>query len=468
MKHVGLNVAADPFMSSALTGVEAGMVVVVADDPGMHSSQNEQDTRFYAEFAHVPLLEPSSQQEAYDMTRDAFEYSELVRLPVMVRLVTRLAHSRSVVRRRPPASEQPFGMPHRGDPRNWTLLPVNARRQYRRLLGLQSRLTEYSESSPHNQLFLRGNPGILTSGIAANYVSEVLGEKPNCSLLKIGAYPLPVSLIRQLVDHCDPIFVVEEGYPFIEDKLQGLLGLPGRTLRGKRSGDLPLDGELTVDVVRPALNGHAVSGLPAITDIPSRPPSLCAGCPHCDTFRALVEAIDPESHPILFSDIGCYTLGSMPPFNAVHTCVDMGASISMALGAAKAGVSPVVCTIGDSTFTHSGLQPLLSAAYENANMTVIILDNAAVAMTGGQEVFTTGDGLVRLVQALGVSPEHVVKIDPLPRYHHDNATRIREEVQHRGLSVIIASRPCIHMQRRAEKSGSHTPDVLSREAKIKA
>ncbi len=469
MKHVGLNVAADPFMSSALTGVEAGLVLVVADDPGMHSSQNEQDTRFYAEFAQVPLFEPANQQEAYDMTRDAFEYSEQVGLPVIIRLVTRLAHSRAVVHRRPPTAEPRVTVPHRGDPRHWTLLPVNARRQFRRLLGQQPKLVEYSESSEFNQLQLRGNPGILTSGIASNYVLEVIGEDATCSILKIGTYPLPVSLIRQFVDHCDPIYVIEEGYPFIEDRLRGLLGLPGKSLYGKRSGHLPLDGELTADVVRPALyNGASIPAMAPLTQVPSRPPSLCTGCPHCDTFRALVEAIDAESNPLLFSDIGCYSLGAMPPFNAVHTCVDMGASISMALGAAKAGATPVVCTIGDSTFTHSGMAPLLSAAHEDANMTVFILDNATVAMTGGQEVFTTGDDLLRLVHALGVHPDHVVSIEPLPKHHEQNAAVIRREMQHRGLSVIVASRPCIHMQRRGPRqaAGVQERNIVAHAARI--
>ena len=169
-----------------------------------------------------------------------------------------------------------------------------------------------------------------------------------------------------------------------------------------------------------------------------------------------MEAIDAETDPLLFSDIGCYSLGAMPPFNAVHTCVDMGASISMALGAAKAGVTPVVCTIGDSTFTHSGMAPLLSAAHEDANMTVFILDNATVAMTGGQEVFATGDVLVRIIRALGVNPDHVVKIEPLPKHHQENAAVIRREIQHRGLSVIIASRPCIHLQRHSPRQTDHS------------
>jgi indolepyruvate ferredoxin oxidoreductase alpha subunit len=270
-------------------------------------------------------------------------------------------------------------------------------------------------------------------------------------LLKIGTYPLPISLIRQLVEHCDAIYFVEEGYPYIETRLHGLLGLPGKTLYGKRTGHLPPDGELTADVVRQALDGAPPLTIGARGDVPPRPPSLCAGCPHSDTFRALLEAVGSETQPLLFSDIGCYSLGAMPPFNVVHTCVDMGASISMALRAAKAGVAPVVCTIGDSTFTHSGLAPLLSAAHEDANMTVVILDNATVAMTGGQEIFATGKAIADIVKALGVNPDHLQQIEPLPRYHQQNAERIRRELQHRGLSVIIASRPCVHTRRQIDR-----------------
>ena len=462
MKHVGLNVAADPFMSSALTGVVGGLVVVVADDPGMHSSQNEQDTRFYADFAQVPLWEASTQQEAYDMTRDAFDFSERVGLPVVVRLVTRLSHSRAVVERRPP-TQVGSAAQGRGDPKNWTLLPVNARRRFRRLLDLQATLLEFSESSPYNQLSIRGGSGIITSGIAHNYVREVIGNDSSFSVLKIGTYPLPVTQVRRLVDHCAEVFVIEEGYPLIEDRLLGLLGVPGKYILGKRSGHLPRDGELTTELVQAALRGDATRTRSAPrADVPIRPPVLCQGCPHSDTFRALVRALHTETQPILFSDIGCYSLGAMPPYNAVHTCVDMGASISMALGASKAGAHPVICSIGDSTFTHSGMAPLLGAAAEDANMTVIILDNATVAMTGGQEIFATGDKLARIVQALGVSTEHIVKMEPVPRQHERNAALIRDEVQHRGLSVIISSRPCVQITRSGRQQFS---DVDEPEAK---
>ncbi len=449
MKHVGLNVAADPYMSSALTGVVGGLVLAVADDPGMHSSQNEQDTRFYGDFAQIPVFEPANQQEAYDMTRAAFVLSEQVGLPVVVRLVTRLAHSRAVVRRRDAVGQPRRG--ERGDPKQWILLPVNARRQYRHLLEQQQTLQRHTRESPFNRLSLHGPRGIIASGVAHNYVREALEADHSYSILKIGTYPLPVDAIRQLMSHCTDVLVAEEGYPFIEGRLTGLLGVPGKTIRGKRSGALPPDGELSTELLRTALGLPALPALPAIADLPSRPPVLCDGCPHCDTFRLILDAVEPGTAPYLFSDIGCYTLGAMPPYNAVHSCVDMGASIGMAHGAARTGAHPVVCTIGDSTFTHSGMPPLLSAARDNANMTVVILDNATVAMTGGQEALITGEEFLRLLRGLGVDARHLVHLEPMKKDHAHNVELVRREVDHRGLSVIVASRPCIHLKRRSRE-----------------
>ncbi|MCO6438936.1 MAG: indolepyruvate ferredoxin oxidoreductase [Phycisphaerae bacterium] len=447
MKHVGLNVAADPFINSALTGAHGAIVLAVADDPGMHSSQNEQDSRFYGDFAQVPMFEPTNQQEAYDMTREAFELSEKLGLPAVIRLVTRLAHSRSNVKRTPPSP------PRRElnivkDARDWTLLPVNARRRFRRLLDMQKSLHEFSANSRYNQLTLAGPKGVIASGIAYNYVREVLAGDTNLSLLKIGAYPIPVGLVRQLVDHCGEILVVEDGYPYIETQLRGLLGIPGKLIRGKRSGQLPLSGELSADLVRVALGMQSLATPDAQIDLPGRPPALCKGCPHCDTFAALVDALGEIAQPLMFSDIGCYTLGALPPYNAVQSCVDMGASISMALGAAKGGAHPVVCTIGDSTFTHSGMTPLLGAAHENANMTVIILDNATVGMTGQQETFATGDDLIRLLKGLGVNENHIVLFEPMRKYHDQTVQMFKREIDYRGLSVIVARRACIQIKRR--------------------
>jgi len=218
MKHVGLNVAADPFINSALTGVNGGLVLVVADDPGMHSSQNEQDSRYYGEFAQIPVFEPSNQQECYDLTKSAFALSEELGLPVMIRLVTRLAHSRADVRIEPPTGERAVGPQRRPlpDPNDWTLVPGNARRRFRRLLEAQPRLREWSEKSPLNRLRLAGPTGLITSGIAYNYAREAVGTNGGFSWLHICTYPLPVKLIRELLAHCTEIWVIEEGYPFID------------------------------------------------------------------------------------------------------------------------------------------------------------------------------------------------------------------------------------------------------------
>lgn len=461
MKHVGLNVAADPFMSSALTGARGGLVLASADDPGMHSSQNEQDSRQYGGMAQIPVFEPSDQQEAYDLTREAFELSERMGIPVMVRLVTRLAHSRAEVRYGPAREATVISTPV--DWRDWTLLPVHARRRYRRLLALQSELEAHSAASPFNRLELRGGRGVIATGIAWNYVREALGAAHGWSTLKISVYPPPVEHIRRIFEHCEDVLIVEEGQPVLERQIRGLLGVSGRRIRGKLSGELRVDGEMNVDRVRAAMGMAACEEEKESPGLPGRPPRLCDGCPHCDTFAALKSALEGEGAPLLLGDIGCYTLGAFPPYSAVHACVDMGASISMGLGAAKAGAHPVVCTIGDSTFVHSGMTGLVGAAQEDANMTVIILDNATVAMTGGQEVMMTGERLHRLVCALGVAEEQVVRIEPTPKNHVRNTEIIRRAIEHRGLSVVIACRACIHNRSRAPRVGAGERPAESRE-----
>ncbi len=473
MKHVGLNVAADPFMSSAITGVNAGLVVIVADDPGMHSSQNEQDTRYYHEFAQLPLFEPGTQQQTYDSVLDAFDYSERVGLPVMVRMVTRLCHSRANVtlrRETDPgfpgpgvarAAASPSVYP-RPDPNDWVLVPTNARRRYRRLLDLQPQLLRDSEDARENRLRLAGPRGIIAAGIAQNYVAEALAGFEDDSLLQIGRYPMPTAMIRRLVQHCNQVFVFEDGYPFIERRLNGIMGVPGKTIRGRLTGDVPLDGELTPDSVAAALGAACVSPTLPLADLAARPPQLCKGCPHADSFRAIVEAAAPLGNAYMFSDIGCYALGVAPPFRAVHSCVDMGASISMAHGAAQAGAHPVICTIGDSTFAHSGLSPLIGAARADANMTVFILDNATVGMTGAQESMSCGQALIDIVRGLGVRPEHLHVIEPLPKHHEANVALIRREIEHRGLSVIVPRRACIHVKRQSKDAAladSRAPEM---------
>jgi indolepyruvate ferredoxin oxidoreductase, alpha subunit len=444
-KHVGLNVAADPFMNSAVTGVNGGLVVVSADDPGMHSSQNEQDSRFYADFARIFCFEPSDHQEAYDMTRLAFDVSEEFGIPVMIRIVTRLAHSRSSVSTREPGPQNAL---HCGDWKDWTLLPANARRRFRLLLEKRAGMVRFSETSPFNRLELNEGDhslGVIVSGIAHNYLRENVGDMPVApSILKIATYPIPEDLVRGLVEHVDTVLVIEEGYPLIETSLGGLFGIFGKMLKGKRTGALPPTGELTPELVREALGLAPRAARPAASVAPAaRPPQLCAGCPHADTFKALNAARKSFPGANVFADIGCYTLGALPPYNAIQTTVCMGASVSMAKGGSDAGVRPAVAVIGDSTFAHSGITPLLSAIGSDTDMTVIILDNSTTAMTGGQPSFGTGAGLLRLLEGLGVRKGHLRVIEPLPKNHDENVRILREEMEHPGLSVIVAVRECL-------------------------
>ena len=453
MKHVGLNVAADPFMSAALTGVGGGFVVVVADDPGMHSSQNEQDSRFYAQFAQIPCLEPADHQEAYDMTREAFDLSERMNIPVMIRLVTRLSHSRAGVET---GEARPQNELRYGDRQCWTLLPMNARAQFKRVLELQPELVRISEGSRFNTLELNTadrSLGVIASGIAHNYVLENFrGGAKKPSVLKVATYPIPEAMIRKLVAHVDTVLVAEEGFPLIERSLNGLFGIPGKTLIGKLSGHIPLAGELSPESVRAALGMKPLERqAPSEFKLAGRPPQLCIGCPHADTFKALNRALEGLAKSNVFSDIGCYTLGYFPPYNAINTCVCMGASIGMAKGAAEAGVFPAVAVIGDSTFGHSGITALLSAAVYNTNMVAIVLDNCTVAMTGGQPTFASGDRLLKIIEGVGVPKDHIRVITPLPKFHEQNVRIMKEEIEHSGLSVIVAARECLEETRKKNK-----------------
>jgi indolepyruvate ferredoxin oxidoreductase alpha subunit len=451
MKHVGLNVAADPFVNSALVAPHGGLVVAVADDPGMHSSQNEQDSRVLADFARVLCLEPSSQQEAYDMTRAAFDLSERFRIPVVVRLVTRLAHARGIVRPAPPRGPNPLAKP--ADTSAWILLPSNARRQWRALLDRQPSLRAFSDTSPWNALTIGdgdGLPAVITAGIARNYFLENAGDlevRPHH--LHVGVYPPPPGLFRELLSRTDRVLVLEDGYPFLERQLRGI-GPSRVEVRGRESGHLPPDGELTPDTVRQALGLPVRRSLslsaPGLR-VPDRPPQLCAGCPHGDSYAALRAAIEGAGRAFVASDIGCYTLGALPPYSTIESCVCMGASIGMARGAADAGFRPVLAVIGDSTFLHSGMTPLLDAAAANTDMTVVILDNETVAMTGGQPTLVPSSRLREVVLGLGVDPAHCRVLDAHPRHTATNAAVLREELDHRGLSVVIFVRACVETAR---------------------
>ncbi len=454
MKHVGLNVAADPFVNGALVSTHGGLVVAVADDPGMHSSQNEQDSRFYADFARVLCLEPANQQEAYDMTVEAFDLSERFAVPVLLRLVTRLAHSRTAIE--VAAAPRPENAVRKAPrPQSWILLPSNARRQWHDLLGRQREMAEWSESSRWNPLTLNPDErelGVITTGLARNYYEEnarELARRP--SHLHIGAYPVPVEKVRRLAAHARRLLVIEEGYPFVERMLRGLLGAPV-PVQGKLTGEVPPEGELTPDNVRPALGlaPRPVRDAAGLA-LPARPPQLCQGCPHGHMYGALKQALEGREPSIVTSDIGCYTLGALPPWSAIESCVCMGASVSMAKGAAEAGFRPVVAVIGDSTFLHSGLTPLLDAVHADTDMTLLILDNEAVAMTGGQETIAPSSRLRDIVLGLGVKPEHCHVVEAMPRKVGQNAELLGREIDHRGLSVVIAVRECLETARRKKK-----------------
>lgn len=454
MKHVGLNVAADPFINSALIAINGGLVVVVADDPGMHSSQNEQDSRYYAEMARVVCLEPANQQQAYEMTREAFDLSEKFQIPVMIRLVTRLAHSRGVVQTTEPRRENPIRKP--ADTSAWTLLPANARRRWRSLIRRQPEFLAYSEASPHNSLWLNQDDctlGIITTGLAENYFRENAGElKFQPSHLHVGAYPLPVEKIRRLAEHVKRILVLEEGQPFLETRLDGII-FTRVDVDGKQTGAVPPDGELTPDIARAALGLPIRQGvsIPNLR-LPNRPPQLCAGCPHGDSFGALKAALRSTPEAVVTSDIGCYTLGALPPYCAIESCVCMGASIGMAKGASEAGLRPAVAVIGDSTFLHSGVTALMDCVAADTDMTLVILDNETVGMTGGQPTILPSSRLEKLVLALGVEPEQFHVLKAHPKSEAKNTEVIRSAIAHEGLSVIIMVRECIETAKTRRKT----------------
>lgn len=447
MKHVGLNVAADAFVNSAMTGTNGGLVVLVADDPSMHSSQNEQDSRFYGKFAFTPMMEPSSQQEAYDMMGYAFELSEKYKVPVLMRITTRMAHSRSVVTQGEVRQQNELKFPD--NPGAWILLPVNARRQYNLLIETSKLLETVSETSVFNvykEGGSRSSRGVIACGIGYNYVMECYKGNVNFPLLKISQYPLPISLIKTMAATCDEILVIEDGQPFLEEQLKGVLGSQAK-IAGRLSGKLPRVGELTPDNVRVALGYKSSECFIAAENIAPRPPQLCAGCGHRDVYNELNAVLAEYSNYRIFGDIGCYTLGALPPFRAIHTCVDMGASITMAKGAADVGLFPSVAIIGDSTFTHSGITGLLDAVNSKSNITIVISDNLTTAMTGGQDSAGTNK-LEAICLGIGVEKEHVRVVVPLPKNMEEIKEIIKSEIEYNGVSVIIPRRECIQTLKR--------------------
>ena len=448
MKHVGMNVCADAFINSAITGVGGGLVVLAADDPSMHSSQNEQDSRFYGKFALIPIFEPSNQQEAYDMMSVAFNLSEAIKEPVLLRIVTRLAHSRAGVTVKEPI-EQNALCPSTDQ---WVLLPGIAKKKYAGLLDKQDKMLLESNKSQFNlseygaSADKKEKIGVVACGIGYNYVKEALSKLPAekqalYNIEKVSQYPLPVQRIEMLAKESGKLLVVEDGQPVVEQDVKGILGT-GYTVTGRLTGALPRTGELTPDSVAAAMGVEAPQIMPAAKNLAARPPQLCQGCGHRDVYGALVKIIEEYPNARVFGDIGCYTLGALPPFKALASCVDMGASITMAKGAADAGLRPAIAVIGDSTFTHSGMTGLLDAINENAPITVIISDNLTTGMTGGQD----SAGLNKyeaICLGLGMDPEHLHVVTPLPKNIPEIAQLIRDEIAYEGVSVIIPRRECI-------------------------
>ena len=439
MKHVGMNVCADAFINSAITGVNGGLIVLAADDPSMHSSQNEQDSRFYGKFAMIPIFEPSNQQEAYDMMAQAFELSEQLQEPVLMRIVTRLAHSRAAVEVKEPRQENAFCPAT--DNAHWVLLPGNAKRNYNDLIAKQDAMRQASnESSFNKKEFGKSDKlGIVACGIGYNYVHEAVGDTMN--ILKVSQYPLPANAIQELAEKSEALLVVEDGQPVVEEDIKALLG-NGYMVKGRLTGDLPRTGELTPDSVGQALGKESAATYGVAKNLAGRPPQLCQGCGHRDVYGALREIIDEYPDARVFGDIGCYTLGALPPFKALASCVDMGASITMAKGAADAGLRPAIAVIGDSTFTHSGMTGLLDAINENSSITVIISDNLTTGMTGGQDSAGTNK-YEAICLGLGMDPAHLHVVTPLPKNIPAIAQLMRDEIAYEGVSVIIPRRECI-------------------------
>jgi indolepyruvate ferredoxin oxidoreductase alpha subunit len=448
MKHVGVNVAADPLMTLSYTGVRGGLVLVSADDPGIHSSQNEQDNRRYGEFAKIPVLEPSDSQEAKDLVGTAFALSEEFDTPVMLRSTTRISHSESLV------TLEDRSVPDRPirfdkDFRKFVMVPANARRRHVVVEDRVRRLAEWAETAPVNR-WERGSSriGIVSSGIAYQYAREAA---PDASFLKLGmTYPLPMQLIRSFAESVDEVWVIEELDPFLEEKIRPVVP-------GIRAKDPALRvGELNVERVEDILAGRAPEPA-AAPELPPRPPVLCPGCPHRAVFHIL-----RKLRAVVVGDIGCYTLGALPPLNALDTCVCMGASVSGLLGFTK--VLPeeqrrkTVAVIGDSTFVHSGITGLVDNVYNQGTGTILIMDNETTAMTGIQDHPGTGTTLkgektrrldyVKLGESLGI--EHIKVFDP---YDMENAEQVlREAMQRDDISLLVSQRACALMVRMDEPS----------------
>jgi indolepyruvate ferredoxin oxidoreductase alpha subunit len=439
MKHVGLNVAADPLFTVSYTGVNGGLVIMVADDPGMHSSQNEQDSRFYARASKVPMLEPSDSQECKHFVMEAYEISEKYDCPVIIRLSTRVAHSQSIVELEEKIDYKLKD--YKKDAGKFVMMPAMARRRHVEVEKRMAALREFSDTTSLNRIeWGSKDVGVITSGIAYQYAKEAFGD---VSYLKLGmVYPLPEALITEFANQVKTLYVIEELEPFIENQIRKM----GISVIGKDV--LPVIGEYSAQMLKEEILGEKLENSAAIKDeVPVRPPVMCPGCPHRGTFYVL-----KKLKLVVTGDIGCYTLGALAPSEAIDTCICMGASVGMAHGMEKARGKEfggkTVAVLGDSTFIHSGITGLIDVVYNKGNSTVIILDNSITGMTGHQDNPTTGFtikgeptkqvDLVKLANAIGI--ERVRVADPFDIKEFEKV--VKEEIEAKEPSVVIAQRPC--------------------------
>lgn len=441
MKHVGVNVAADALLTLTYTGVNAGLILMVADDPGMHSSQNEQDSRNYAKFAKVPMLDPSDSQEAYDMVRVGFEISEQFDTPLMLRTTTRISHAKGVVIPQEKIAAQ-IGEWVKDVPK-YVMLPNFGKLKHVEVEARLLKLQEFAETTPLNRIEMRdAELGIITSGVAYQHVREAY---PNASILKLGlVHPLPARKISEFAGSVKRLIVVEEMDSIFEEQIRAM-GIEIEIGKNK----LPLCGEINADILRTAIDGTTSEPTSPVQGLPQRPPVFCPSCAHRGLFTIL-----SKLKLFVSGDIGCYTLGALPPMSAMHSVIDMGASISAAHGMAKVNTiagreEKPVAVIGDSTFFHSGMTGLMSMAYNGGNALVIIMDNRTTGMTGGQENPGTGQTLqgiparqvemVPLVKALGI--DNVVELDAYDLKTTEAA--IKKGLETPGPYVLIDKNPCI-------------------------
>jgi indolepyruvate ferredoxin oxidoreductase alpha subunit len=436
MKHVGLNVAADPMFTSAYTGVNGGLVIVSADDPGLWSSQNEQDNRHYGRHAKLPILEPSDSQEAKHFTRLAFDLSERFDTPVILRLTTRICHSSCIVAMKNRKERTVKG--YTKDISKYLVLPAHARKRHSTVEQRLQKLSAYSETFTYNRIeWGKKSLGIIASGIAYQHAKEAF---PEASFLKLGlSHPIPARLIGRFARRVKKIIVVEEGDPVLEAEIKAL----GIKVTGKEK--LPLCGELTPLIVKSSF--RKITHTRAMKKLPARPPVLCPGCPHRGVFYLL-----NKLKVTVAGDIGCYTLGALPPLNAMDTCICMGAGVTAAHGMEKAlgknFVSKLVAVLGDSTFFHSGITGLVNAVYNRGNLNLLILDNYTTAMTGHQPHPGTGR-LSQGGQGIRIPPENIARgcgVEFIrvvnPNNLQDVETNLKEALCYDGVSVLVFRRPC--------------------------